>query len=217
MKTILACGTKQKSLSKVIKKYFAKKGYKVYLFSRNAPLNKSGLLRLDLCYPTTFKNIPSLQNIDTIIFSQDSGTAFGNFNDLTYKEIHQFLDSKILGSILFSRFLLEQIKNSNQKIKLIWMCGTYGLKQKNYMLYHITNIAIKSFTEELNTHYSNLVEAYYLVTPFMNKTTVGRLYNQKLRKNEEGENPEKLLPYLDKIIQGKTKSGIVVLSSRYMR
>jgi short-subunit dehydrogenase len=219
MKKIIICGTKKNSLSKIFKTFLKRKGFCVRLFSRNTTSTKSGrVFVLDLSKPNTFKNILPAHDISAIIFSQDSGTAFGDFDKLSYQNIQKFINSKILGSILFSRFLLEQQRISGQgKIKLIWTCGTYDLKPKNYMLYYITNSAIKSFVEELNEHYSQFIEAYYIITPFMSKTTVGILYNRTLNKKEQGENPKKLFSYLEKIMNDEIIPGVIMLNSPFVK
>ena len=220
MKTILAFGTKKTSYGRVIKDFFEKRGFKVCLLSRDKSSdNLTNTFVVDIAKPNTYKNILSVFNdIQTIIFSQDTGTAFGDFEKLTYEEIEQFINSKILGSILFVRFIMKELANHpNSKINLIWMCGSYELKPKDYMLYHTANIAIKSFVDELNKHYTDIIEAYYLVTPFMDKTTIGILYNKKHNKGDHGENPQILLPYFEKIISGNFKQGIVKVKSHFTK
>jgi len=219
METIIICGTKKNSLSKTFKTFLKEIGFIVRLFSRYAtPAKSGGVFTLDLSNPNTFNNALPVHNINAVIFSQDSGTAFGNFDTLTYKQIDQFLNSKIHGSVLFSHFLLKKLKTVKQKkIKLIWICGTSGLKPKNYILYHVVNASIKSFIEELNIHYFDFVEAYYLVTPFIDKTTIGILYNRTLNKKEYGENPEILLSYLEEVLNNKIKPGMVIINSSFVK
>ena len=212
MNTILVCGTKKNSLSTYVRVHFEALGDKVIQFGRSLPKEVDDQIQIDLTNPDSYKNLADIDAVNVVIFSQDTGTAFGNIEDLSCEDLGSFVSSKVVGSMLFTQFLLKQ-KAFKEPIKLIWTCGSYGSKPKDYMLYHTVNVAIRSFVDDLNKYYSDKIEGFYVVTPFMEKTGVGEKYNMYTGKEEKGADPQDTVSVIEKIVKGDFKPGVVVVEA----
>lgn len=104
--------------------------------------------------------LAEVESPDIVIMSADTGTAFGKFNSLSHKDINEFLNAKINGSVSF----LQEICKREAECKVIWLCGKENSKDPDYMLYRPVNAFINALISEINANGSK-IKAYYLETP----------------------------------------------------
>src|SRR3989344_2103264 len=82
---------------------------------------------------------------------------------------------------------------------------------KNIIIYSMINSGLASYIDELNSHYANVLEAYYLPTGLISPSTRGDEYI-KISGQEIGkmaQHPQIIVNAVKKIIDGDIKPGMI--------
>lgn len=193
-------------------KSFGLSGDEIFLCSRSTEQCDIDNIHYRKCDLTKLVDIKKILNevgkVDAILFSADTASVFGNFENFDYKDISSFLETKILGSILFIQELIKR----QIKIKVIFFCGKTGHKDRNYFLYSIVNASILAFVEELNILFP-FIRGFYLEVPLIVPSTIGSMYIDTFDKNASSFKPEILIPKIKNILEDKEKVGLVRVSN----
>jgi hypothetical protein len=142
---------------------------------------------------------------DLVVMSADTGGVFGSLKNVDACAVREFLDAKILGSVLFIQRLLLHGTNT----KIVFLAGKIGPKCEDFLLYGVVNSAIMALVEEVNRHYRPQLEAYYLETPLISGSTTAEQYAKVTGKSIDGCKPSVVLDSLREILQGKHAPGFV--------
>jgi NAD(P)-dependent dehydrogenase (short-subunit alcohol dehydrogenase family) len=211
-KTILLAGTKPKSIGRFLGQALHKQGWDVWLYSRHAERvekNNWHERRCDISNESDVRRLlTEIPRVDVSIFLADAN-AHGVLERVSEDAIKDSVASKLTGSIILSKQLLAK-KFDGEKVKMIWCAGKVSEKPKDIILYGMINAGLASFVNELNRHYADRLEAYYLPIGVVSSTTLGDGYiaaNPELAKI--AETPEQILKRVEKIIVDKVPVGMV--------
>jgi Dehydrogenases with different specificities (related to short-chain alcohol dehydrogenases) len=211
-KTILLAGTKPKSIGRFLGQALHKQGWDVWLYSRHADRvekNNWHERRCDISNERDAQRLlVEIQRVDVSVFLADAN-AHGSLEDLSEDVIKDSVASKLTGSVVLSKQLLAR-QFDGEKVKMIWCAGKVSEKPKDIILYGMINAGLASYVTELNRHYAERVEAYYLPIGVVSSTTLGDEYiafNPELAKI--AETPEQILKRIEKIIADKVPVGMV--------
>ena len=208
MKAII-CGTKRESIGRYIADELVRDGWDVWLYSRIAENCDTGMMHERRADITCEEHIAGLVtesgNPDLVVMSADTGGVFGSLKDIGACAVREFLDAKLLGSVLFVQRILLHGANT----KIVFLAGKIGPKCENFLLYGMVNSAIMSLVEEVNRHYQPRLEAYYLETPLISESTIAKQYAKVTGKSAGGCEPSVVLDSLREILQDKHAQGFV--------
>jgi len=211
-KTILLAGTKPKSIGRFIGQALHKQGWDVWLYSRHADRVEKNNWHERRCDISNERDVQHLlaeiPRVDVSVFLADAD-AHGVLEMLSENTVNDAIASKLTGSVILSKQLLAK-KYVGEKIKMIWCAGKVSEKPKDIILYGMINAGLASFVSELNRHYSERLEAYYLPIGVVSSTTLGDGYiaaNPELTKIAEP--PEQIIGRIDDVIAGKALVGMV--------
>ena len=209
MKKAIICGTKEDSIGRLIAEHLAGAGWDVWLYSRSAVHRTTGNIherRVDImCKKDIDVLLTECNEQDLVVMSADTGGGFGHLRDIEADEMRAFLDSKVLGSILFVRALLRR----NACTKIVFLTGKIGQKSEDLLLYGVANNALMALVQEINGHFRPQLEAYYLETPVIWPSPVARKYVDAMGKEVDGHNPSVVMRSLQEILRGKYAPGFV--------
>lgn len=210
--SVLLAGTKEKSLGKYFARRFQKIGWETWLYGRSA-VNydnvKQHVRKCDITLESDADNLLlGIPSLDVVIHSADSG-SHGLIENLAVSQIREGIMSKIFGSVLLTKKILQRWPD--RKFKMIWLAGSPAKKPKDLLLYGPINSAILELVNELNLHYGNRIESYYLETPLVSPSSLGDEY---IASRNDGhalvsEKPESVFSNITFIIQGKYPAGPV--------
>lgn len=208
MKAII-CGTRENSIGRYIGVDLFKKGWEIFLYSRNDTSSNDGRFHIrhtDLTDHTQVARlIEEVGSTDLVVMSADAGGVFGNFETFDQSVVQDFLDSKLLGSIIF----IQELIRKQLQAKVVFLCGSSGPKDKSYMLYGVVNSAIASLVESLNTHYSETLKVYYLNIPVIANSTLAREYFEKTGTKIDEFPLSVLIRPIRGIVDGQITPGFV--------
>ncbi|OHA60149.1 MAG: hypothetical protein A2589_00520 [Candidatus Vogelbacteria bacterium RIFOXYD1_FULL_46_19] len=210
---VLVAGTKKYSLGRTIGNQLKNAGWDVWLYSRSAKIVSKKLWHERVCNINSASSVKTLlkETSDThvIIFSADPGNGKGDLENLTVNGIKDLISTKLSGSLLLLNALLKN--RPTHKIKLIWLAGKPTAKHKHLINYSVSNSALLSLVSEINRHYQDIFEAYYLNTPLISPSTLGdayiNTYGQELKKLSTP--PKAVTEKVLDIINGKISPGLV--------
>ena len=178
MKKALLCGTNEHSAGCILGKRLLGLGWEVFLYSRTGKPSDAGRLHIRKADTTDGPSLngllSSIGEPDLVICAADSGGVFGEFADLRCARIKTFLDTKILGSVL----MLQELIRLHYRSKVIFLCGTKEKEAQDLLLYGVTNVAIMSLVEAVNTHFTATLQAYYLETPVLQDSPKEQEYRE---------------------------------------
>jgi len=211
-KTILLAGTKPKSIGRFLGQALHKQGWDVWLYSRHTDhveKNNWHERRCDISNECDVQRLlAEIPRIDVSVFLADAD-AHGELEKLSEDVIKGSITSKLISSVILSKQLLAK-QFDGKKVKMIWCAGKVSEKPKDIILYGMINAGLASYVTELNRHYVECVEAYYLPIGVVSSTTLGDGYiaaNPELAKI--AETPEQILKRIEKIIADKEPVGMV--------
>lgn len=210
MKTALICGTKENSIGRVVAKKLHEEGWEVWLYGRSG-LKKDSFgwheRKCDLMDEASILELfLEIKSLDFVLFSSDSGTAYGEITNLNPLDVKNFVDSKIITTILLVKNLLKKFS----KIKCGWCAGSLENKPNDLILYSIVNNGLMGFINEINNKYGDKIEAYYIPTPLVSPSTLGNKYlSFKPEYKKSTQKPDVVSQYVLNIVEGKYSPGII--------
>jgi len=221
-KTALITGTKKKSIGRFIAKMLHNKGWDVWLYSRSAQKIDHPFWHERECDITDERSINTLLKqipcVDLVMMLADTGTGHGSLENLSERGVKEFVDAKIIGSILLIKALLVKYAKQSKSIKVIWCAGKATKKPKHITFYSVINSGLASLVDQINDYYKETIEAYYLPTTLISPSTLGDKYIEKMGKKTKkfAQHPQtianKTLAVVDeKIIPGMIDMGDGVL------
>jgi NAD(P)-dependent dehydrogenase (short-subunit alcohol dehydrogenase family) len=218
MKTALIAGTKKKSIGRFVANYLHKNGWEIWLYSRTAQkIDKTGWHER-ACDISSEENIKKLlgeiKNLDLAMMLADGGDAHVQLEDLSENDVKQCIDAKLIGSVLLNKQIVLKFSRRNSPLKIVWCAGKTGKKPKNLILYAMVNAGLASYIDDLNSHYSQVLEAYYLPTGLISPSTRGDEFI-KISGPEIGkmaQSPQVVVDTLKKIITNDLKPGMIDVS-----
>ncbi|KKQ80594.1 MAG: Methyltransferase type 11 [Parcubacteria group bacterium GW2011_GWC2_38_7] len=212
-KVALIAGTKSKSIGRYLGEQLQKQGYTVWLYGRHAQkIDKPGWHERK-CNITNEKSISILLNeiskIDLVMMLADGGDGHRELSELSEEGIRGCVDAKLTGSLLLNKALINKYSDQENKIKLVWCAGKAGKKSKELIVYSMMNAGLEAYIVNLNEHYSDILEAYYLPTGLISPSTIGDAYIKKHNlKKGIATHPQKIVAEVYKIVKGQYKPGM---------
>ena len=99
-------------------------------------------------------------------------------------------------------------------MKLIWLAGKPFSKPKNLIMYTIINSGLAAYIDDINAHYKNTFQAYYIPTTLISPSTLGDDYIEYMRKRGEkikhiAEHPRTILEKVLLILNDKVSPGML--------
>lgn len=190
-------GTQPNSISWTISAALMQEGWHTWLYGRNAEPKDDGLLHIRQCDVTNYSQITTLigeiPQIHLAVQMADSGTAFGEIENLTSTDVRLFIETKITGSILLTQAILRKTLQQKGHTMLVWAAGKPTNKDKDIILFGPVNSALLELVNEINQHYKDILSAYYMVTGLIMPSTQGKRYLEKCHKKEENSDPPSVL------------------------
>ena len=194
-----------------------KMGWEVWLYSRSAKRVDRLFWHERKCDLSKERDISKLfdnfSNLNLVMMLAES-EAHGFLEELDENKIKNFIDSKLTGSALLLKSILK--KSLKEKIKVVWCGGKLTKKPKDLMLYSMINSGLAAFVGELNDHYKDRLEAYYLPTPIISPSTIGDDYIQKVRLDLQSVaiHPKFILDNVIKIIEDNIEPGLIEVKEK---
>ncbi|MEI7511962.1 MAG: SDR family NAD(P)-dependent oxidoreductase [Candidatus Uhrbacteria bacterium] len=219
-KTALIAGTKSKSIGRYIAKHLHSLGWEVWLYSRSAKHINKANWHERACDISSEKSIQKLigeiHNIDLVMMLADSGKGHEILEGTRELDVKELMNAKLTGSVLLSKALIQKFPKHDVPLKMIWCAGTTSRKPKDLILYAIVNSGIASFVSELNSHYKQLVEAYYLPTGIISPSTLGDAFIRKggPKLKRIAEHPKTITDKVMGILEGKNAPGMLENSEK---
>ena len=217
-KTALIAGTKEKSIGRFLAKYLHEIGYEVWLYGRSAKKIDKLYWHERKCDISSEKSIKKLlgeiKDLDLVMMLADGGDAHVQLEKLTENDIKQFINAKLIGSVLLNKHIVLKFPNRKSPLKIIWCAGKIAKKPKNLILYAMINSGLASYIDELNSHYANVLSAYYLPTGLISPSTRGDEFI-KISSPEIGkmaQSPQVVVDAVKKIIDGDITPGMIDIS-----
>ena len=159
--------------------------------------------------PLAWMSHPKLPGVEICnlgeALSADAGGVFGELSTLNPDHVQNFLNTKILGSVN----MVQEIIRRGYCAKLVFLCGKNSAKEKDYLLYGVANAAMSSLVGNINTHYGDTLQAYYLETPPIANSSIALEHKGQLEKDIPMFPMSVLLEPLFKIINGSIMPGFV--------
>ena len=215
MRTALLTARSQDSIGRIFGRFLLDQGWSVFLYSRDLDPGDEGNLHQRRCDVRNASGIDAMLEqtgpVDLAVQLADSGTGFGELVDASEDGIRDFVDAKITGSLLLTRALIRQSTEHGHHVKLLWAAGSNAPKPKHIFLYSPINVAIERMVLEINRHYADRASAWYLPTPLVIPSPLGRRYLDTFPE-QSGANsipPEHLLPMLSSILSGRAQPGVL--------
>ena len=81
---------------------------------------------------------------------------------------------------MLTKAIVQKFKSRQTPIQMIWGAGSAKDKPKDLIMYGLVNSGLASFVNELNRHYSSIVEAFYLPFTVISPSTLGDAYIKKV-------------------------------------
>jgi len=100
--------------------------------------------------------------------------------ELDQDGIKSCFGAKLVGSVLLTKAIVQKYTNRTTPIQMIWGAGSPNNKPKDLILYGLVNSGLGSFVNELNRHYHDVVEAFYLPFTVISPSTLGDAYIKKV-------------------------------------
>lgn len=221
-KTALIAGTKDKSIGRFLAEHLHKNGWEIWLYSRKAKKVDRSFWHERRCDISNEKSLTKIlnetKNIDLVMMLADGGESHLMLEELTEESIKTFINAKLIGSILLTKALALKFPKPQKPIQLAWCGGKISQKPKDLILYGIANSSLASFVNELNRHYSEIFEAYYLPTPIISPSTIGDTYIKKMgmKFQKISQNPQIISNTVDKIIGGELDPGMLEIEAKIL-
>ncbi|PIY93273.1 MAG: hypothetical protein COY69_02545 [Candidatus Magasanikbacteria bacterium CG_4_10_14_0_8_um_filter_32_14] len=214
-KKALIAGIREKSIGRFLANYLHRQGYEIWLYGRNAKKVDRKYWHERECDISDEKSIQDLlaeiKNIDLVMMLADSGNIHFSLEELSGVNVKQCVDAKLVGSILLNKHLILKFPKQKSPFKLIWCAGKIGKKPKNLILYSMVNSGLASYIDELNKHYPQVLEAYYLPTGLISPSTRGdefiEISNPDIVKM--AQSPQIVVEAVQKIINGGCDPGML--------
>lgn len=221
-KIALLAGTKPKSIGRFLANFLYKNGWEVWLYSRSAQkINKQNWheRKCDISKKQSIqKLLNEINNINLVMMLADTSNGHDTLEKLSNDSIKGCINAKLIGSVLLSKCLAIKFSKPNKPIKIIWCAGKPSKKPKNLILYSMINSGLVSYINELNDHYKNIFEAYYLPTTLISPSTIGDDYIRKIGKKSRvlAENPKVIAEKLQQILDNKIVPGMINTSKKIL-
>ncbi|GLB59864.1 SDR family NAD(P)-dependent oxidoreductase [Cytobacillus sp. NCCP-133] len=190
MKSLIITGAGS-GLGKALALLYAKQGFHIILIGRTLDklkrvekeIRENGgsaqSFSVDVTKPDEIRPFiqDAAENFSLFGLINNAGVGhFGPFEGLTQQEIHEMLDTNVLGSIYMSQAVLPYLKDQNEGL-LMNIISTAGLKGKvNESVYVASKFAVRGFTESLQKELEDTnieVKAVYMGgmdTPFWDES-----------------------------------------------
>ncbi|OGD39276.1 hypothetical protein A3A25_03725 [Candidatus Azambacteria bacterium RIFCSPLOWO2_01_FULL_46_26] len=214
-KTALIAGTKEKSIGRFLAKYLNEIGWDVWLYGRSAKKVNKLYWHERKCDISSEKSIKRLldeiNNLDLVMMLADAGENYFVLEELSEDGVKQLINAKLVGSVLLNKHLILKFPKREAPLKIVWCAGKISKKPKNIIIYSMINSGLASYIDELNSHYANVLEAYYLPTGLISPSTRGDEYI-KISGQEIGkmaQHPQIIVNAVKKIIDGDIKPGMI--------
>ncbi|MEK7068900.1 MAG: hypothetical protein AAB947_00795 [Patescibacteria group bacterium] len=208
MKAII-CGTKRESIGRYIADELVQANWEMWLYSRSVARHDDGQLHFRTADVAKVLDVKQLLDetgpLDLVVLSADAGGVFGELSTLNPGHVQNFLNAKILGSVN----IVQEIIRRGHYTKLVFLCGKNGVKDKDYLLYAVVNAALCSLVNNVNVHYGDTLQAYYLETPPIANSSIAHEHRERLGKDIPMFPMSVLLYPLLKIIDGSILPGFV--------
>ena len=174
------------------------------------PRDHSRLLVLDkktgeINHHTFYEIVDYLNSGDVLVVNNSkvfSARLFGHRADT---------GSKV--EILLNKNIVLKFQKQATPIKFIWFAGNTSKKPKDLITYSMINSGLASYIVELNRHYSDILEAYYLPTGLISPSTLGdefiKLLSPEIAKM--AQHPRVLAESLQEVIDGRVKPGMMAI------
>lgn len=217
-KTALIAGTKEKSIGRFLAKHLHEIGYEIWLYGRGAKKIDKSCWHERKCDISSEKSVKKLldeiKDLDLVMMLADGGNAHVQLEELSEGDVKQFIDAKLVGSILLNKHIVLKFSSRELPLKIIWCAGKIAKKPKNLILYAMINSGLASYVDELNSHYSNMLSAYYLPTGVISPSTRGDDFI-KISGPEIGkmaQSPQVVVDVVQKIINNDIAPGMIDIS-----
>lgn len=211
----LICGTRPDSIGRHIASRLLEQGWEVWLYSRSArPRDSAGLHEraVDISAASQIEALlDEIGSVSMVILAADTGTGFGNLEELSAAEVDGFMDAKLRGSV----HLVRELMRRKMEAKLIWLCGRPGPKPAEFVLYGPANSFLLTLAESVNLIAKGL-SAYYLETPVV-KSPISKAYETRMGTfpaDWEVYEADDLMPQIERIMNGTVPPGIVPFPGR---
>jgi len=215
MKALLISGTNKKSIGLFLATYLHKKGWEIWICNRSAKNTDKNMWHERKCDFSNQRNITKLTSeipdIDLVLFLADTGTAFGDLSRLSDRGIKDFINAKLIGSIILIKALLAKYNFRSKPIQAVWFAGKPSKREKNLLLYSIVNTAILDLVNEINANYAKTITSYYLLTPLI-LSPMGEAYIKSVGGKGARKMAKKSVVLLNlflQIIKNKIPAGLV--------
>lgn len=216
IKRVLLAGTKEKSIGRFIGNELQKNGWEIWLYGLHAKKIDKKLWHERSCDISSEKNIKKLLNeipdLDLVMFLADTAPK-GILEEISEKKIKDGIDSKLVGTVLLNKALFRY-SIRKQPMKLVWLAGKPFSKPKNLIMYTMINSGLAAYIDDINTHYKNIFQAYYIPTTLISPSTLGDDYIEYMRQKGENikhtaENPKTILEKVLLILDDKVSPGML--------
>lgn len=214
-KQALIAGTKPKSIGRFLATALHKMGWEIWLYSRSAKKIDELHWHERPCNISNKKSIHKLlgeiNNLHLVMMLADNGAGHGTLEELLEENIKGFINAKLIGSVLLCKALATKFSNHKKQLKIVWCAGKTSKKPKDLILYGMVNSGLASFVDELNNHYKNCIEAYYLPTSVISPSTIGDEYIHKMgpKIRHIAEHPRVVVDMIKNILDNKIIPGMV--------
>lgn len=210
----IIAGTKKKSIGRYVANELRKQGWEVWLYSRHAKILDKTLWHerradiaseQDVC--RLLKEIPRL---DLALMLADTNTHDDLLN-LSSVGIMEKMKAKLVGSMVFMKEIARRYGALEKPVKAVWCAGKTQNKSKDLILYSVVNSGLAALVNELNVHYSEFVQAYYLPTSLVSPSTRGDEYIRKLgpAAKKIAEHPSKVCARILRIVNEEATGRIM--------
>jgi cyclopropane fatty-acyl-phospholipid synthase-like methyltransferase len=215
-KQVLLAGTNKKSIGRFIAKTLHNKlGWEVWLYGLHTKTIDKKYWHERKCDISSEKEIEKIlseiPDLDLAIMLADTGTGHYALEELTEKGIKGCINAKLVGTLLLNKALMKKYLNRNKPIKLVWCAGSPSRKPKHLIIYSMVNSGLAAYIDEINEHYKDVFEAYYIPTTLISPSTIGDdyicKYGEKTKKI--AEHPQTILDKVLMIINDKIPPGMV--------
>ncbi|EKE06644.1 MAG: methyltransferase [uncultured bacterium] len=216
-KVALIAGNKEKSIGRFLANYLHEKGYEIWIYGRSAKKVDKHCWHERKCDISNEKSIKRLlseiKSLDLSLMLADGGNVHFSLENLSEDNIKQCVNAKLVGSILLNKNIVLKFQKQATPIKFIWFAGNTSKKPKDLITYSMINSGLASYIVELNRHYSDILEAYYLPTGLISPSTLGdefiKLLSPEIAKM--AQHPRVLAESLQEVIDGRVKPGMMAI------
>ncbi len=221
-KTALIAGTKTKSIGRFVAVALHKLGYEIYLYGRSAKTVDKAGWHERACDISNEKSISKLlnevQSLDLVLMFADAEGGHGTIEELTKEGVESCFGAKLVGSVLLTKAIVQKFKNRQTPIQMIWGAGGVSDKPKDLIIYGLINNGLAAFVKELNRHYHNIVEAFYLPFTVISPSTLGDAYIKQVgpQLQKMAKHPSTIVDTIMGVIgkQVMQGGGMIVIESK---